>query len=310
MLKIPDDIIERAKQIDLYSFLRFCDRAELVHVSGDTYCTREHDSLMISNGKWYWFSRGVGGTSALSYLTKVKGYSLARAVTTILEGYGGPVSASAPVQAEARKELLLPEKNASNKNAIRYLLSRGIDREIIDWCIEQGLLYESKDYHNVVFVGKDRNGIPKYAAIRSTKGSFKRDATGSDKQYSFNLPSEHGSNEIHLFEAAIDLLSYATLLKQNSVDWKSQSLLSLSGIYVPKRPGDLPKALAKYISDHPDFKVVHLHLDNDEAGRNAAKSIEKSLQGHYEVRDEPVPEGKDVNDYLMIKLKAKENKER
>ena len=69
MLKIPDDIIERAKQIDLYSFLRFCDPAELVHVSGDTYCTREHDSLMISNGKWYWFSRGVGGASALSYLT-------------------------------------------------------------------------------------------------------------------------------------------------------------------------------------------------------------------------------------------------
>ena len=310
MLMIPDDIIERAKQVDLYSFLRFCDPAELVRVSGDTYCTREHDSLMISNGKWYWFSRGVGGASAVSYLTKVKKYSLAKAVTTVLDGYGGPVTEPLPGRAEVKKELLLPERNDTNRNAVRYLLGRGIDREIIDWCIGQGLIYESKDYHNVVFVGKDSYGIPKYAALRSTKGSFKRDATGSDKQYSFNLPSEHGSKEIHLFEAAIDLLSYATLLKQNDVDWRSQSLLSLSGIYAPKRPGDLPKALAKYISDHPDVKVVNLHLDNDDAGRNAAKSIEKSLQGHYEVRDEPVPEGKDVNDYLMIKQKTKENRER
>ena len=29
------------------------------------YCTAEHDSLKISNGKWYWWSRGFGGYSAL-----------------------------------------------------------------------------------------------------------------------------------------------------------------------------------------------------------------------------------------------------
>jgi len=309
MLKIPDEIIERAKQIDLFSFLRHYDPAELVHVSGDTYCTRTHDSLIINNGKWYWFSRSVGGTSALSYLTKVKKYSLAKAVTAVLEGCGGMDNIPPPVYADVKRELDLPEKNDTDHIAVKYLIGRGIDKEIISWCIAQGLIYESKDYHNVVFVGKDGYGKPRYAAIRGTRGSFKRDAVGSDKQYSFNISSETGSKDIHLFEAAIDLLSYATLLKQNSVDWKSQSLLSLSGIYVPKHPGDLPKALGKYISDHPDIKVIHLHLDNDEAGRNAAKSIEMSLKDHYEVRNEPVPEGKDVNDYLMMKHK-KESVER
>ena len=48
---------------------------ELVHVSGNTYCTREHDSLRISNGKWYWFSQDIGGRSALDYLIKAKGLS-------------------------------------------------------------------------------------------------------------------------------------------------------------------------------------------------------------------------------------------
>ncbi len=33
------------------TYLRNYEPQELVHVSGNTYCTREHDSLRISNGK-------------------------------------------------------------------------------------------------------------------------------------------------------------------------------------------------------------------------------------------------------------------
>ena len=69
-----EDILE-AKKMDLLTFLRNYEPQELVHVSGDTYCTRAHDSLRISNGKWCWFSQGIGGRSALDYLIKVKGYS-------------------------------------------------------------------------------------------------------------------------------------------------------------------------------------------------------------------------------------------
>ncbi len=46
-------------------------------------CTREHDSLKISNGMWFWFSRGIGGKSALDYLIKVKGHTLPEAVNMI-----------------------------------------------------------------------------------------------------------------------------------------------------------------------------------------------------------------------------------
>lgn len=79
----PEDI-QRAKEMDLLTYLRNYEPEELVHVSGETYCTREHDSLKISNGKWHWFSRGFGGKSALDYLIKVQDYTFLDAVNTIL----------------------------------------------------------------------------------------------------------------------------------------------------------------------------------------------------------------------------------
>ena len=67
----PEDI-QQAKQLDLLTYLQIYEPDQLVKVSGDTYCTKEHDSLKISNGKWHWFSRKIGGKTALDYLVKVK----------------------------------------------------------------------------------------------------------------------------------------------------------------------------------------------------------------------------------------------
>ena len=67
---IPPEVVARAREMDLLTYLRTYEPQELVHFGGSTYCTREHDSLKISNGKWCWFSRGIGGYSALDYLIK------------------------------------------------------------------------------------------------------------------------------------------------------------------------------------------------------------------------------------------------
>ena len=53
--------------MDLLTYLRRFEPEELVHIGGDTYATRTHDSLKISNGKWCWWSRNIGGTNALDY---------------------------------------------------------------------------------------------------------------------------------------------------------------------------------------------------------------------------------------------------
>ena len=77
---IAPEVITEAKRMDLLTYLREYEPGELVKFSSNTYTTRTHDSLKISNGKWYWWSRGFGGYSALDYLIKVKEYDFVEAV--------------------------------------------------------------------------------------------------------------------------------------------------------------------------------------------------------------------------------------
>lgn len=83
---IAPEVVLEAKKMDLLTYLQNYEPQELVHFGGNTYCTREHDSLKISNGKWYWFSRGIGGRSALDYLIKVKEKSFLEAVEIYSSG--------------------------------------------------------------------------------------------------------------------------------------------------------------------------------------------------------------------------------
>ena len=204
------------------------------------------------------------------------------------------------------KVLLLPPKNKDCNRVIQYLFWRGIDYQLIQECISDGTLYESADYHNAVFIGKDESGTPKYAALRSTLGStFKQDASGSDKRYSFRLLAREPTDTVHLFEAAIDLLSYATYLKCEGKDYKSESLLSLSGVYQPKKEmkdSKIPIALTTFLSANPQIKTIVLHLDNDKVGRLCTATLKELLQKDYKIVDDPPPVGKDFNDFLLSYL--------
>ena len=308
---VSDEDIQKAREMDLLTYLEAYEPQELVHVSGDTYCTREHDSLKISNGKWHWFSRGIGGKTALDYLINVQNYTLPEAVEIII----GRAAVQPPVFHTPKyqnREFSMPEANVNNASVRRYLASRGIDPEIISYCINNKLLFETKKYHNAAFVGYDSAGKPCYAALRGTFGSFKGEADGIDKRYSFSIQGEQAST-VHLFEAAIDAMSFATLLKITGRNWRRDTLLSLGGVYIPKRESEIPAALEQYLTDHPQTESIVLHLDSDEVGRGAAIGIISALSEKYQVIDCPPPNGKDVNDYLMMKienLKKKEEPER
>lgn len=299
----PEDI-QRAKQIDLLTYLRQCEPQELVHVSGNTWCTREHDSLKISNGKWNWFSRGIGGRSALDYLVKVKDYPFTDAVGILLGRAAEMPPASASKPQEEEKVLLLPEPAAGYPvHVVQYLTGRGIDRALVEACIRKNLLYESEKYHNAVFVGYDADGIARYAALRGTIGSYKGEATGSDKHYSFSLCLTSDAEQVHVFESAIDLLSYVTLEMRAGHPWKQDALLSLAGVFKQKHEKVVPVALTQFLSDHPSVSRICLHLDNDEVGRSAAKGIMEGLADKpYEVVNQPPRCGKDVNDQLQWDL--------
>ena len=50
MPNVSKEEIASAREMDLLSYLRAFEPDELVRFSGETYCTRTHDSLKISNG--------------------------------------------------------------------------------------------------------------------------------------------------------------------------------------------------------------------------------------------------------------------
>ena len=52
---IAPEVITEAKRMDLLTYLREYEPNELAKYSNNTYTTRTHDSLKISNGKWMWW---------------------------------------------------------------------------------------------------------------------------------------------------------------------------------------------------------------------------------------------------------------
>ena len=246
------EAIERARQVDLLTYLQTCEPQELVHVSGNVYCTKTHDSLRISNGKWCWFSRGIGGYSALDYLIKVNGYSFLEAMETISGRAAIPPPSFVPAPKEEKpKHLLLPQAAPDNRAMMAYLKGRGIDQEILDYCVQTGRIYESrnKGHSNVVFVGFDKDGKARFGCLRGiSEARFHGDLSGSDKHFSFALPACVENPAVHLCECAIDVMSYATLCKLDGIDWRRHNLLSLAGIYQPKKQieeSKLPAALTR-----------------------------------------------------------------
>lgn len=308
---IPPEVVEQARQIDLLTYLQSCEPQELVRISGNNYTTRTHDSLKISNGKWMWWSRGIGGKSALDYLIKVRGMDFVEAVQTIMGNGSVSFPTCENIKSYENQPLLLPEKSPTTDVVFDYLFGRGIDYEIINYCLEQKLIIESLPYHNAVFIGYDENKEPKYAAYRATNQSrIMGDCTGSKKQYSFRLTAEN-TGEVHLFECAIDLLSYATLEKMAGRDWRKDNLVSLAGVYLPKErieDSTTPAALVKYLDEKSQIKKIFLHFDNDNAGRKASLALKTILPSKYEVIDSPPPCGKDYNDFLCFKLGIHRNK--
>ena len=307
---IPPEIVAEARQIDLLTYLKNYEPYELVEVCKNTYTTKSHDSLKISNGLWYWFTKGVGGKSAIDYLMKVRNFTFINAVQTVL----GNIRTQTPVKYEQQeknkeKHLKIPVKAINNDRAINYLLSRGIDKEIIKYCIENKLLYQEEKTNNVVFIGYNNDNIPSYAFCRATNQErFMREATGSNKRYSFKIKANEKSNIVHLFESSIDLLSYATLLSLENKNWRAENLLSLGGIYSSKYDVEktkIPVSLTEFLEKNPNVNEIHLHLDRDLAGRNASSFFQQVLNKKYKVFNHTIPFGKDVNDYLCLKTGIK-----
>jgi len=302
--------IERAKEVAVLDYVLAHEPGNVTR-EGNEYRLKDHDSLTMSNGKWNWRSRGVGGktATALNFLIVVRGYGFVDAVKElagddainrstpqyaipppILHRNRGADNNENISFAPERAAFQLPPRNQDNRRVIAYLQSRGIDKTLISDCINRGDLYESAKYHNCVFVGRDESGKARFAAMRGTSGSFKRDTEGSDKRFGFMLPPDNPfSNAVIVCEAPIDCLSHQSLCGQGFFEPFDGWRLSLGGTALA--------ALRYFLERHAEVTTCLVCTDNDVAGNSAAEKIAE-LPGIKTVRAIP-PIGKDWNEALL-----------
>lgn len=191
---------------------------------------------------------------------------------------------------EPPKAFTLPPRNEDDRRVFAYLRKRGIAPQVIRQFMNSGLLYEDAIHHNCVFVGRDSIGQAKYAGLRGTydrdgKG-FRGDVTGSDKNVGFSIPHDPRLDEVRVFEAPIDLMSYLTLHRHTS------NALALCGLY--------EGALKNYLQAHPKIRRIVLCLDADAPGRETTRRLkEQYVEQGYAVTVEKPRSGKDWNEYLQ-----------
>ncbi len=109
----------------------------------------------------------------------------------------------------------LPKAHTDCRRVFAYLIKRGISRDVVADFIRAGLLYESADYHNAVFVGRTAEGKPVNAYKRGTYDrngiGFKGDVAGGDKNCAFCLDNDQwGREATERLCAKYTALGYAT----------------------------------------------------------------------------------------------------
>ena len=203
-------------------------------------------------------------------------------------GYGKSSEARYDVKEKFRKEM-------AGVSRIRYevsslageLPSRTADclaEETVRRLLEDGKVHA---YQNLVMVGYDSGGVPRYASMRSMNSqgkAVKVDVPGSDKSYPFVLEGANDSTTVCVFESPIEAMSYRTLCKITGSGRLSCPMISDGG-------AASTLALDRYLKDHPEIHNIVVGLNNDteefghtiNAGRNGAEKIQKLYGESYAV---------------------------
>lgn len=290
MQKYTQEQIDRADETELVPFLM--GLGERFKKSGKEFRWMTHDSVTVNGNQWFRFSNHTGG-GPVDFLMEFYGKSFPEAVEMLLgelgentPGTSGKLEEGSQIACPLPKPVLkLPERNEDCKRVRDYLTGkRKISEEIVDRMIAEGKIYESRDYHNVVFIGHDKEGNIRNASVRGTEGSYRGEVLGSEKAFGFG---HRGTDDtLFVFEAPIDLLSFLTAIPEK---WEQHSYISLGGVS--------EKAMVQFLADHKEIRKVYLCLDNDEAGNGACERLMDFIpEGIQVVRWKP--KKKDWNECL------------
>lgn len=286
----------QANNVDLEYFLR--QQGETLLPSGREKRLKSDHSITVRGNEWYDHATEKGGI-AIDFVQNFYGLSFPDAVTMLLGGEMGKVYHCAEKKEEIKKPFKLPAQNKDMRRTFAYLIKyRCIDKDVVSFFAKEKLLYEScekandgtKEYHNAIFVGLDESGVARHAHKRGiyTNGKgYKGSIDSSNPCYSFHFYGT--SDQLYVFEAPIDMLSFISIHKDS--DWKQHSYVALCGLS--------EQAMLKQLDNNKNLKTVILCLDNDDAGQKACDKFGKLLVQRKIVVTRLLPTLKDFNEDLQ-----------
>lgn len=290
------------------------------------------------------FYTGESG-NAITFCKNYLGWTFQQAVEELTRGrfVNNPVFKT-PTQKQAAKELYgickreyvakmpfeVPERSLNNNKLINYLANeRGINREILDFFISKGMLYQTKEqtqkqkgtnfwFSNIAFICNDFNNNPVGAFKRgfplkdnqgnTTNNGFKGDHKNTDKENYGFFHQGSGSGSLFVFEAPIDMLSYmSTIADAKGIQHAlEQNYFAVGSTHTT--------SFVNLLQNKPHYDKIYLCQDNDKAGISARISainaIEKldykknfgselKIISHF-------PQSKDWNEDLLTAVRSKD----
>ena len=280
---------EAARNADIAEMLMRA--GEQLKRSGSEYEWGEGSERVTIRGNLWYHQYEQKGGNAVSFVQRFMDKTYVEAMKYILGNGAGEIVQKEPKQAKPkeRKAFEPPELNEDAKRAYAYLnVRRGIPKEILVPFFKKKLIGETREYHNVAFMGYHTNGNLKHVNLRGTQSNsaFKGNASGSSPEYSFRWTGK--SEKLYLFEAPIDMLSFIAIKGEG---WQTHNYAACCGV------GD--RVLFQTLKDNPNISKVFLCLDNDRAGRFAEYRIAEKLREENIRFGVMLPNGKDWNEQLM-----------
>ena len=286
-----------AGHTDLVALLR--SRGETLKKLGSEWEWKFHEErVTIRNNVWFNQYTQKGG-DAVDFFRCFYGVSEEQAAAMLLNCSVADLEKlparspprGAPTIDKQEKTLKIPPAHSNMRRVFAYLCqTRGIIPEAVSAFARKGLIYESADHHNAVFVGRDEQGKIRHLHARGTlTGShFRQTQPGSEKEYNFHWQGTSG--KLYAFEAPIDLLSYISLHPEG---WQNHTYVALCGVSAAP--------IQHLLQAQPQLEEVTLCLDNDEAGHKATRRIATELLREWNVTvSAEFPSQKDWNDELLV----------
>lgn len=265
--------IDRANQVNLEEFLR--SQGEQLIKSGSEWRWKRHDSMTVKGNKWFRHSQSKGGYP-VEFVMEFFGKSFPEAVELLIGE--APVN---KINATSSSEFRLPPRSRYMERAMAYLRQRNIPEELVQEFCREGLIYEDAQHHNIVFVGKDAAGIPRYAHCKGTSDGFRMDVLGSDKAHNFACRSDGKS--LFVFEAPIDLVRSLLFIGKVKADPTTRVIVHEKSSLAP--PG---QSLAFSLGDEKGFRWIGAYDISAEdllAGGEGSKTELKQEQAAKLIED-------------------------